>query len=72
MIEKYCDHEKILQWLKNIAMIKKYCKWKIEMKNRNENGNENGNVSSIVNEVIRTIFFLRENFISTKSIKRHI
>ena len=28
--------------------------------------------SSIVNEVIRTIFFLRENVISTKSTKRHI
>ena len=30
------------------------------------------NTSSIVNEVPRTIFFLRENFISTKSTKRHV
>ena len=49
----------------------------MEMRNTNENGNENGNenenVSSIVDEVIKTIlFFLRENFISTKSAKRHI
>ena len=43
------------------------------MRNGNENGNENGNVSSIVDEVIRTIlFFLRENFTSIKSTKRHI
>ena len=38
--------------------------------NGNENRNENVNDSSIVDEVIRTIFFfLRENFISIKSIK---
>ena len=43
------------------------------MRNGNENGNENGNMSSMVNEVIRTVlFFLRENFISIKSTKRHI
>ena len=43
------------------------------MRNGNENGNENGNVSSIVNEVIRTIlFFLQENFISTKSINKRL
>ena len=45
----------------------------MEMRNGNEIGNENINVSSVVDEVIRTIlFFLRENFISTKSTKRHI
>ena len=40
--------------------------------NAKENGNENVNDSSIVDEVIRTIFFfLRENFTSIKSTKRH-
>ena len=44
-------------------IIEKYC----------DNGNENVNVSSIVNEVIRTIlFFLRENFISIKSINKRL
>ena len=50
---------------------------RIEIRMEMRNGNENGNVSNIVNEGIRTIllFFLRENFISTKSTKsskRHI
>ena len=41
--------------------------------NENENVNENVNVSSIVNEVIRTIFFfLRENFMSIKSINKRL
>ena len=46
---------------------------RMEMRNGNDNVNENVNVS-IVNEVIRTIFFffLRENFISIESTKRHI
>ena len=45
----------------------------MEMKNGNENRNENVNVRSIVIEVIKTfLFFLRENFISPKSTKRHI
>ena len=73
IMKKYCDDWRILWWLKNIVK---------ENGNENgngygnENGNENGNVSSMVNEVMRTIFFfLRKNFISTKStksIKRHI
>ena len=65
MIKKYCDNEKILWWLKNI-MIKKYCKWKIEM--RMEMRLEMRMrmrviMSSIVNEVIETILFFYEKIL---------
>ena len=70
MIEKYCDNWKILWWLKNIMMMKKYCKWKIEMRMRMAM-RMIMIISSIVNEVVKTILFFYEKILLAQKVQKN-
>ena len=67
----YQSSNRNLRWPTSVTAKDKSSRQKKNFRRKKEIGH--GKRSSMVNEVIRTIFFfLQENFISTKSTKKHI